>query len=588
MCAIAGVVVDKCIASLQEIVQQMLQVMQKRGPDSTHFYANENTKNNFFGGMNRLSINDMENGEQPFFNKDKSIIVLFNGEIYNYLELKQELQCDGVEFSSNCDGEILPYLYDKYGTEFFARLDGMFGICIYDNRNHKIILGRDIIGEKPLYYCKDKSGFYFATLTKALKSVCQVSLNYKAIWDFLTFGFVVEPMSVYNEIYALPKGSFLSLDCSSLEYTITSFKKVCLEFFKEDSKDLIEHTKEIITKNIYDRLLSDVGVGAFLSGGLDSSIVVALASEKIRNLKTFNIAFLDDCDPYCGFANESRFAKIVAERFGVEHYEIGVGAKDYQQELMQFIENIDMPFGAVSGIGVYIVAKKANALGLKVLLSGDGADEYFGGYGWYPKLRFNNMQYITEEKPKGWHYYAFESEKRAILSKDLFANNLDSRIYFPKIDSNPLEFINFDRDIYLSGEMMVKLDRMCMGASVEGRACFVSPRIASFTQNIPYDVLLKNGEKWLLKEAFNGILPKEILTREKHGFNAPIDYWIKNDWRWLLQEVFSANSALNKLGILESGVEKYFINLLDRNDRRIGNVAFYLIVLNLWLQEEIL
>ncbi|MDY2584241.1 asparagine synthase (glutamine-hydrolyzing) [Helicobacter sp.] len=581
MCAIAGIVSLDSINGQENALQTMLQAMAKRGPDGSYHYKHRN----FLGGMCRLSINDVANGAQPFKNTRGDVVVFFNGEIYNYPALKWSLQQDGVVFKSHCDGEILPFLYEKYGVECFAQLEGMFGICIYDKRVNKVILGRDILGEKPLFYCKSGDKFCFCTLCSPLKKVCEVSLNPLAIWDFLTFGFIVEPSSVYKEVFALPKGSYLELDCKDLEFCIKDFKKQSLKQFSINSSNFVETTREIVTQSVTERLLSDVPVGAFLSGGLDSSIVVGLASQGVENLHTFNIAFSEGYDPYCGFVNESAFARSVAKAFKTEHFEIKVDAKSYQAHLMEFVENIDEPFGAVSGIGVGMIAKKAREMGVKVLLSGDGADEMFGGYSWYPKLRFNNPKFITKQKPKGWHYYAFESEKREMLSKEFF-RNLDSRVYFPKRDSKPLEFIDFDREFYLPFEMMVKLDRMCMGQSVEGRACFVSPRILSFVKGLSYEELLAGGEKWLLKEAFKEMLPSQILQREKHGFNPPIDYWIKKDWLWLLKEVFAQGSALQKLRLLESGAEAYFMDLLGRNDRRVGNIAFYLIVLNLWLERE--
>lgn len=587
MCAIAGIVSLDSTLRWQEALRKMLQDMQRRGPDSSYTYGDRN----FLGGMNRLSINDLDFGAQPFINESGDIVVFFNGEIYNYATLKNELKQDKITFKSHCDGEILPFLYAKYGVECFARLDGMFGICIYDKARNKVILARDLLGEKPLFFCKNQKSFCFSTLSTPLKRVCEATLNPCAVWDFLTFGFIPEPQSIYKEIFAIPKGSYLSLDCESLEYGICDFSAESLKRFtiphleNAEDMDLVGITRKIVRQSVENRLLSDVPVGAFLSGGLDSSVVVGCAAQKIDKLQTFNIAFSDGYDPYCGFVDESAFAKQVAKAFGVKHFSIAVNAQSFQSHLMEFIDNMDAPFGSVSGIGIQMIAKQARELGIKVLLSGDGADEMFGGYSWYPKLRFSDMRFINNEKPKGWHYYAFESEKRALLNAEFFG---DSRVYFPALDSNPLAFIEFDRVFYLPFEMMVKLDRMCMGQSVEGRACFVSPSIVSFVQNLDYETLLKRGEKWLLKEAFKDMLPIEIVERQKHGFNAPIDYWIKTAWMPLLKEVFACDSALNTYGegILKKNAEKYFMELLSANDRRVGNIAFFLIVLNLWLQRS--
>lgn len=580
MCAIVGIYGESNITSLESI----LSLMQKRGPDGSYLFFEEN----FVAGMNRLSINDLYFGEQPFMNIDSSIVVLFNGEIYNYRELKKGLEQKGYIFKGHCDGEILPFLYEEYGVESFSFLDGMFGIMVYDKRHGKIILARDGVGEKPLYYAKCGRKFAFSTLIKPLKEYFgSFSLNPQALWDFFTFGFIPEPRSVYNEVKALKKGHYLVFDCQSLEYNEFEFWQKTLQRFslicQDQNVDLVGITKEIVTKSIQERLMSDVPIGAFLSGGLDSSIVATLAQQSLGNLTTFNIAFLDNYDPYCGFADESSFAMLVAKNINSQHFTLKVDAKNYQNFLKSFIQDIDQPFGAISGIGVKMIARKARELGIKVLLSGDGADEYFGGYTWYPKLAFNDSKFITKEKPKGWHYYAFESEKKEFLNLDFFGD-LDSRGYFPRGDSSPITFIDFDREFYLPNEMMTKLDRMCMSESIEGRAIFVSPGIASFTQQLDYETLLRNGEKWLLKEAFKSILPQEILQREKHGFNVPIDYWIKNDWFNLLREILSKDSALFHYGIIREDSCEKFIKILYSNERRVGNVGFYLIALGMWLE----
>lgn len=580
MCAIVGIYGESNIASLESI----LSLMQKRGPDGSYLFFEEN----FIAGMNRLSINDLYFGEQPFVNIDSSIVVLFNGEIYNYRELKKGLEQKGYSFKGHCDGEILPFLYEEYGVESFSFLDGMFGVMVYDKRCGKIILARDGVGEKPLYYAKCGRKFAFSTLIKPLKEYFgSFSLNPQALWDFFTFGFIPEPQSVYNEVKALKKGHYLVFDCQSLEYNEFEFWQKTLQRFslicQDQNVDLVGITKEIVTKSIQERLMSDVPIGAFLSGGLDSSIVATLAQQSLGNLTTFNIAFLDNYDPYCGFADESSFAMLVAKNINSQHFTLKVDAKNYQNFLKSFIQDIDQPFGAISGIGVKMIARKARELGIKVLLSGDGADEYFGGYTWYPKLAFNDSKFITKEKPKGWHYYAFESEKKEFLNLDFFGD-LDSRGYFPRGDSSPITFIDFDREFYLPNEMMTKLDRMCMSESIEGRAIFVSPGIASFTQQLDYETLLRNGEKWLLKEAFKSILPQEILQREKHGFNVPIDYWIKNDWFNLLREILSKDSALFHYGIIREDSCEKFIKILYSNERRVGNVGFYLIALGMWLE----
>ncbi|WP_104722784.1 asparagine synthase (glutamine-hydrolyzing) [Helicobacter mesocricetorum] len=586
MCSICGVYASK---DFSLPVCKMLEDMDFRGPNGCFSYADRG----FYAGSNRLSINDLGNGNQPFISQDGSVVVFFNGEIYNYKTLKKELEADEIEFFSHCDGEILPFMYQKYGLDCFGYLDGMFGVAVYDKRLHRIILARDRGGEKPLYYFHNDEIFAFCSLISPLKRVLNPALNFtlnpQAIWDFLTFGFIPEPQSIYQEIKSVPKGSFLVFDCKSLEVQIRDFCKDSLYQNTPkgllDRQGLIAKTQELVYKSVSDRLLGDVKIGAFLSGGLDSSIVACVAKECLKSdFHTFSISFESGRDPYSAQVNESEFSTLVAKSIHSKHYELAVSAKTFQAELDSFVSSVDQPFGAISGIGIKLLARRARELGVKVLLSGDGADENFGGYAWYPKLRFNNPQAITLQKPKGWHYYAFEKEKKVIFSQDFFANVRSSLGYFPALDSKPLAFIAFDREFYLPYEMMVKLDRMCMSESVEGRACFVSPAIFAFTQSLDYETLLLEGEKWLLKEAFKEILPQEILKRQKHGFNAPIDDWMKGEWLWLLREALSAKSALSRYGILDKGADKFMLDLLFSSQARVGNIAFYLVVLNLWLE----
>lgn len=575
MCAIAGFYAHNYS---QGMLEYMLECMRARGTDGRYCYCD----NHFYAGMNRLSINDVEHGQQPFCCGDS--VVFFNGEIYNHALLRHEF--DDVRFKTHCDGEILPHLYARYGVECFGRLDGMFGICVYDKRKQWIILARDIIGEKPLYYTHRHGFFGFSSLVMPLRhGYCD--LNPQALWDFFTFGFIPEPQSIFKDIFALPYGHYAIYDIQHNRLSLHAFAAQNRLYFSSDvdceEQTLLRSTERLVCESIKDRMLSDVSIGAFLSGGLDSSIVASVARRYSTKLDTFNIAFVDDYDPYCGFANESHFAQLVAGHIGSVHHEIRVDAQSYQAYLSDFIQSIDQPYGAVSGIGVKIIARCARELGIKVLLSGDGADEMFGGYAWYPKLRFNDTRFISAHKPKGWHYYAFEHEKQAFLNMDYF-EGLQSLGYFPPLDAGALEFIQFDRDFYLPFEMMSKLDRMSMSEGVEGRACFVSPKIIHFTRMLDYEQLLKHGGKWLLAHAFMEYVPRAIIEREKHGFNPPIDYWMHNAWKPLVQQALEHDSILHKLGILAPNAPERFMYMFDTQKRRFGNIAFYLVVLNHWLR----
>lgn len=691
MCAIAGLISGECSADFVQslkpkfnnILEQMLEQMAARGPDARFMRSFETSiESSVFLGANRLAINGLKSGAQPYFSADGKVCAVFNGEIYNHFALRRSLNissADSIE-SDLCDGDILPALWQKYGIESFCLLDGMFAIAILDLSAKKLILARDIAGEKPLYFSanaellknfrnldsiknevnfeicnadysrfaqtfdflppknanfkdiesKKMINFAFASTATALKAAhSEFSLSKRAVWDYFSFGFVPQNLCIFEQIAPLPRGCALVLDLQKKEIYLESFAQKTLQNFApfglykdsmtgidciESANKILEQKSDLnlveITKNVVEnatsaRLMSEVGVGCCLSGGLDSSIISALCTRKLGTLQTFNIAFSQG-------VNESEFAKKVSQKIGSKHHEIVVDETSYRAVLGQFIENCDEPYGVISGLGVALMALCARENGLRVLLSGDGADEIFGGYSWYPKLAFSDPNFINEQKPKGWHYYAFECEKMEILNPLFFTQDsikkLDSRIYFPPINAVPRAFIDFDREFYLPYEMMRKLDRFSALASVEGRAVFIAPSVWALGRSLSYERLLKHGGKWLLKEAFKELLPREVLERSKWGFNPPSELWLNGEafiesksganfqkkaspsgfgaWLDLLEEALLPNSALNKCQILAPNARAKLLKIAKES--RFSNIAFFIISLNLWLNKHFL
>lgn len=567
MCGIFGAI------GFKQNPNNIFDSLQHRGPDNSGIYKN----GSLYLAHTRLSIIDpISEANQPM--SFDGLVVIFNGEIYNYKELKR---VHNLECKTNSDTEVILRLYQKYGISSFGLLDGMFAFALWDTKTEKLFLARDSIGEKPLYYVLQNNRLIFSSKIEAIliSGLITPTLNYQAIYDLLTFGFIPEPQTIINEIIALKKGSYLEFDGKNVIFGEIKLPEIDLK------SDLIFQTRELVTKSIKDRLISDVPLGTFLSGGLDSTLVSILASKELKEINTFNIAFEDDIDPYHGFADESSFAREVAKQIGSMHHEIRVKESDFKEALNDFISFCDQPFGSISSIGIMLIAKKARELGIKVLLSGDGADEIFGGYSWHLKVAFNDSNAFSQDKPKGWHYYGFDSEKRLFLST-LFNECQPSIRYlitnYKK--ANPKEFLDLDREFYLPNEMMVKLDRMCMAHSIEGRAAFVSPNLLAFSRALSYEqIFFKREQKALLKAAFADLIPEFILKREKHGFNPPIAYWISNSWRELLFEALDETSMLKKYGIIEDG--SIFLKLLEKNPVRLAITAFCLIVLNMWLKK---
>ena len=616
MCGIAGFVGE--FSRSEENLSLMLASLQHRGPDDQQTFFDKP----FCGGMRRLSINDLEGGAQPLFNENKDIVTLYNGEIYNYGSLRSLLEGKNFRFKTSSDGEVIPFLYELYGKEAFSYLDGMFSISIWDTRTKELIIARDFPGEKPLYYSQTDLGFVFSSEVKALElTLDNLSLDRQALWDFPSFLWIPEPATAYKEIKSLKRGTFMTINQSGLIETSSFYPKNYERTFAISNLDqAISTTREVVENSITSRLLSDVPVGSFLSGGLDSSIVATVASRELSSLDTFTIEFEDLDDPYHGKANESLAARETSKFIGSNHHNVPVTAQDFRSSLKDFVKYGDLPFSVSSGLGIMAISKAARNKGIKVLLTGDGADECFGGYSWYKNLlskkvyaKINDLDEditfqsigLNESKRTAvlqnmspakrafaWHYYATE------LDKDLFFDNsfkqdLNSSIrFFSNLDESgkdkPMEFIKHDRNFYFPNEMLRKVDRFGMANSVEGRTPFASAEVISLSNYLKEEHVFKDNHlKWLLRKAFEDLLSSDVFNRPKHGFNVPIDHWLKTEWFDLVEETFSPGSEIIKNNIVKRDSMDKAVKLLKDTNRLHGHTIFSFIILNMWLGRRV-
>ncbi len=612
MCGIAGIFSPRGESA---VLDGMLSRIIHRGPDDLSCYIDKP----FLGGMTRLAINGLADGQQPLFDEQESTVVFYNGEIYNSKELRESLELKGYRFRTHSDGEVICHLYREHGEDVFEHLDGMFAISIWDKVTRKLVLARDIPGEKPLYYCKnEKNECYFASEIKCFKQIpnLELTLNQQAIWDFPTFLWIPQPQTIYNQIKAIKPGHKLVVTESSIVETPYANP---FESYHFDTQDLVGLVRETVEEAVETRLLSEVPIGAFLSSGLDSSIVATLASKK-KNISTFCISFEDIDDPYHGKANESVEATAYAKIIGSDHTNIPVNGEIFKNLIRDFCHYGDQPFGVSSGLGILAVTKAAHDAGIKVLLSGDGADEAFGGYSWYnylsqkleidkdasfnfladsfqsigltPQQRADKISRLPGcEQAWAWHYYAHEQEKLSLFNREWFGDIESSLNHFSRFKSDkvwePLDFISHDRAFYFPNEMLTKLDRMSMAYSVEARAPFAAPKILQMTKQLAFTDMVNGTElKAVLRQAFRGLLPKEVYQRKKHGFNVPVDFWLKHAWKDLLHETFSDGSALMKLGIIDNDSIKHAYQLIHDPTKLHGHTLFCFIMLNQWLTHE--
>lgn len=614
MCGIAGVLTPRFFRS--DTVARMLSLLEHRGPDGINFRACEG----YHAGMCRLAINGINNGAQPLEDATGKILVFYNGEIYNSGLLRKKLNQLGYARLSGSDGEVIPHLYRHFGTASFALLDGMFAIALWDSERKSLFLVRDQMGEKPLFYSGShhRDGIAFASEIPALLEVDFVSrdIDLQAVWDIPTFLWVPEPRTVYSSIRAVPRGSFLRVDESGQH--IAQYVNESQQVSDGSMSDLeaVTQVRQVVDEAIESRLLADVPVGTFLSGGIDSSIISAVTRDRLGVFDTFSVGFDSVSDPYGGLADESDQAREFSEILGTRHHAIRVSAESMLDDLDRFVIAAGEPFAVSSGLGIMAISSAAKKEGVKVLLSGDCADELFGGYAWYLGLfakrektsptggqsvsfqttslsleeRFRHIASLpSDEQAVAWHYYGTESTKSQIFTDD-FRQGLSPSTrhfsdYHPVGSWEPLDYVNHDRDFYLPNEMLRKLDRMTMVHSVEGRVPFASPSVVRVARNLSEGQLVKNGNlKWVLKKAYSDLLPAAILERPKHGFNVPIDFWLKREWKDLVGHTFSPSSRIVAEGWLKKNSRRTIERLLNSDDTLHGHTIFSLIAINRWME----
>lgn len=586
MCGIAGYI-HKTNKLTEKILDDMLNTMVLRGPDGDGRYI----KDNIVLGMRRLSIIDLENGWQPFFANDKKIIAFQNGEIYNYKVLQKELKQLGYNFVSNSDTEVIAHGYHAWGLDVLLdKIDGMFAIVIYDETKNKIYFARDPFGEKPFYYYYDQEKFLYSSNTFAInKLLGNYLINMDAINEYLLTHFISGEKSIFNGIKKLLPGHVLELDLSKFTQKTRSYFTLKRKKMGNLSKDKLE---SILTDSIRGRMLADVPVGVFLSGGLDSSIVAMIASKISKNrLKTFSMGFNDDkCD-------ESYYSKYVADKIGSEHFHFYFDSGSFKDLFPKVINVLDEPLGDQAILPTYWLAHESQQH-VKVVMSGEGADEIFSGYGyynqfvennaktsWYKKLFCKQNNFVTE-----YNYINYETNQLGsgfpLVASLHDLNNLftteakleyEANFYYETNSLTKLQFAqSVDIQTWLANDLLVKLDRMTSGVSLEGRCPYLSRDMVEFAYNLPDNLKSNNGVgKKLLKELAEKYFPEDFIYRKKQGFVLPMEKWLKE---WIenknLEEYFS---PLAKVGMNIDYVKSIF------NDDGRVRFQFSLLVLNEWL-----
>jgi len=623
MCGIAGKI-DFDGPVDPDLVAQMCTVMHHRGPDSRGTFFAENVGL----GMQRLAIIDVSGGDQPIFNENRSVAVVLNGEIYNFRQLREELIGRGHRFATRTDTEVLVHLYEDHGEDLVHRLRGMFAFAIWDARRRTLLLARDRVGKKPLFWARHGSRTWFGSEVVALLQDPALSreVSLEAIEAYLAFQYVPHPLSAFRDIEKLPPASTLTVSETGEKVT----RYWSLDYSRKldaPREELEEELREKLRESTRCRLVSEVPLGAFLSGGVDSSAVVAAMAETMSEpVKTFSIGFTDED------FDELPYARMVAERFGTEHHEFRV-EPEALSILPKLARHYGEPFADPSAIPSFYLAELTSRH-VTVALNGDGGDESFAGYRRYVgndmASHFNWLpRFVQEAAPKfvrmlgeGRHsnstrtriqrlarslamtpperyamwMSAFDHNRRQQLLTTEFRAGIDGGRPDSLLESAWAEstaehrieqMLDTDVNTYLPANLLVKMDIATMAYSVEARSPFLDHELMEFAAALPVEEKFRAmAGKRLLKSAFRGILPDEILDRPKMGFGVPLARWFRGELRSLPGEVLLDPSALGRGYFRREAVEdlirEHHQNVADHSLR-----LWVLIQLEMWHHEVV-
>jgi len=605
------------------VLNSMLQSIKHRGPDDNGVYESDE----FSLGHVRLSILDLSfHGHQPMIYEH--LVMVYNGEVYNFKEIKEELIKDGYVFQSETDSEVILKAYHQWGIKAVDKFIGMFAIAIYDTKNKTVTLIRDRVGVKPLYYYFDGKDFVFGSELKPIMEYKKdLSVNKDALYEFFQFGYISSNLSIFENCFKVPAGHYIEFEIDTLRLKIKEYWSIVPFFnlpkFEKSEEELVDELENLLIDAFKYRMVSDVPVGVFLSGGIDSSVVAAILQKHYGNIHTFTIGFKE------AKYNEATYAKQVAQYLGTNHTEKFLDSSQAKEILERFVDIYDEPFGDSSGIPTTIVSQVARDTGIKVVLSADGGDEIFCGYEryWYtyaigkkilklPKILRKSLVFMMDKigvqnasrfiKIKNFeHKYNQLTEMlkddnwQAIYEK-LIHNSKNYEIkellgIIKEIYENSFQvgekehpmqgMMLWDYHRYMVDDILTKVDRATMSVSIEGREPLLDHRIAQFMAQVPFELKYKDGtSKYLLRKVLERYIPKEMIDRPKIGFGIPMFEWFGGDLRELFEKYFKREKLVVHNLLNNEYIEKEYKKLQENRQLNI-NKLWFILVFHMWFEK---
>ncbi|HEY0049187.1 MAG TPA: asparagine synthase (glutamine-hydrolyzing) [Pyrinomonadaceae bacterium] len=624
MCGINGIAFSSGKRRVDEsTLRRMRDVIHHRGPDDGGVFVEANVGL----GHRRLSIVDVSHGAQPMFNEDASVCIVYNGEVYNHADYRAELEAKNHVYKTHCDTETILHLYEEYGSDCVEKLRGMFAFAIWDRRKKELFIARDRLGVKPLYYVHDAEGnLFFASEIKSLleAKAVRAEINFNVLPDQLANHGTSGEETLYSGVKRLAPGHTLIWKDGKIN--VRKYWDVSFEPKHENKPDaeFVDEWRELFRKSVELRLMADVPLGMFLSGGIDSSAICAMMARTVdAPVKTFSVGFSER------EANELAYARLVADAFQTDHHEITVTPEQFFEALPRLIWHEDEPLGFIASVPLYFISKLAQKH-VKVVLTGEGSDEILGGYGRYRKtlalLKYgakyesltpdflrafvkNNLGNLPSSgklkrtflsRPADMENLYFDNF--AIFSKAMQENLLSAETKEKIAERNPYadlqnhllqtdaedlldKLLYADTKTYLH-ELLMKQDQMSMAASIESRVPFLDHKLVEYTAKLPQKMKIRGREtKWILREAMRGILPAEILNRPKMGFPVPVGRWFRNEFRGIVEEYVSSERASSR-GIFNAGYVREIVarhNAGENHDERL----WFLVNFEMWQRQFI-
>lgn len=631
MCGIGGYSLFSDSQLIEDNLIKISDAIAHRGPDDKGSY--EDVDNKIGLVHSRLSIQDLSSSaHQPMLSDDQQVVLVFNGEIYNFLELRSELISKGVKFNSNSDTEVLLNLYLQEGEQMLSRLNGIFAFAIWDKRSQSLILSRDNFGIKPLYYLFSNNNFYFASELKALVHILEDSncVDLASIESYLTYLYCPGKGTPIKSIHKLLPGEAIVVQKGTIKrrwkwYNLPIFQKKNKNSINE--KDSIEGVRNHLRKAVHRQLVSDVPVGAFLSGGLDSSSIVTFAREKLKDIQCFTIETLGEQEK--DTTDDLYYARKVAKHLNVSLDVVQISSSKMASDIELLVKTLDEPIADPAALNVLYISKLANEQGVKVLLSGAGGDDIFTGYRrhyalnkeymwtWLPKkirsklknisTKLNQNYPISRRMTKLFSGAHLDENERMVnyfkwIQRDdlkkLYSSDFINQIKNINPNSVMLNFLEglpqnrskldqmlaLEQQFFLTDLNLLYTDRMSMAAGVEVRVPFLDKELVEFAYNIPDKYKQKGKEgKWVLKKSLEGYLPQEIIYRPKTGFGAPLRRWMRNELRELLGDILSFDSLKNR-GLFDPNAVLKLISDNEKGKIDASYTLLSLLCIEIWFR----